>query len=193
MEHFRMSSLPLVTPGQYNKTQEKDFLAHLNKIRSQQAEDLNGVIQSYVMAVQPYRAGHVLEVDTSFVGRKRLYYKGAKRFLIQHTESFFWTRSQDGPYHNMFINLHGFYLAEDGSVLLPPLTSGLPTELDPAMATMEKISLNTSGFNATILGLSVNQEHKWADVQAIIDVKEAEQQVQEAGLKERLRRELREG
>lgn len=168
--------LPMLSPGMRATTQDKELIDLLNLMRVDFNKLLDEKAQDYIRANVTYVAGDVLDVDLSYLGRKKRYYKGTTRFLIRAIEPFFWSDSYSGRYTRLWVNLHGLYLAPDGAVLLPPTTPcGMATELDPGSVPMERIGLNVSGDNATILGLSADQNHKWDVFQAMMDAAEAKE------------------
>lgn len=160
---FTPPTVPMLTPHKADEQYNDAFLAQLTELEKRYEVIRAEMGAQYIAAVCPYRAGDVLAVDTNWVGRRRLYYKGAQRFLVKWIRPFYWTR-EGGEFCNLFINLYGCYLSETGEVLRPELNNGLP--MQPGEWQPERISLNTGGHASTILGLADNQAHQFEQLPA---------------------------
>jgi hypothetical protein len=159
---FAPTTAPMLSPNSANLESAPEFLALLNNFEQAYLHARAAIGQSYISALVPYQKDQVLDVDTSWIGRRRIYYKGATRFLVRWIKPYYWGR-EDGKLTGLFINLYGCYLSESGEILLPEHHVGMP--LQPGDWQPEQISLNTSG-GTTILGVSANQMHKFEQLLA---------------------------
>jgi hypothetical protein len=174
--------MDLIAPGRRNTADDAALFNHLNTLRSDFNKLLDAQIRAFLDATVSYQPGQVLDVDLSYLGKKRRYYKGAQRFLIRGIEPFFWS-NHSGRYTRLFVNLHGLYLAQDGTVLVPDLTpAGIPTSVFPSAIPLERIALNAGGDNATILGVSADQHHRYDVIEEAIRQEEEREQSQLASL-----------